>query len=891
MKQLNIRVKKRNGKLQQFNADKIYEHINHACEGLADVYPGEILSFFKMKLHDKIKSENIQQALILAAADLIDEKHPNYQYVAARFVLQDIRKKIYNKKNIGPEADGWNPKFNFNILKKRIEAGYYDSEILEMYTKSEINNILSHINWDNDFKFTYSGITQMIKKYLIKNNSEIIETPQEAFMLIPMYIFGQLDRETSIDDMIAKFLNEENSALSNITSMLNSWKLKGYNNFREALVIEFYNALSNFEIFLSTPPMVGIRSRLRGFTSCAGINMGDSVDAFANAASSMYKLVTKLRAGLGINEGYIRGAGADIANGMETHTGIIPYVKVNEAISTSSQQPASGRSGQATHYYPWFHWEIEDILMLKNNRGYDDKRARHNDHAIVFNNFFYKKLKEEMLGTDTRGVALFHINEADDLYDEIGNEEYFEKKYNQLVNDNSVEKRWISPKRLFDSFWDERLGTARIYKVNADEFQRHSAFKIPVNSSNLCLEINLPSFPDQDFTIYVENHNNFDNWFNEIREAGKWIDVYKIINYKIKSVEEACDKLYIRNKDVVEEFFILASLDKRNEFTNKKILNFGEIFSCILGGINFGHYGPDKDKRERFNLMLKNSFLLTWFLDNMIDYQDYAGADTFEKFTKERRALGVSPGNLYHLLAQWNADYNTQQARDIVNETMELMSYCLTLSSTAHAIHKEKCNLFDDTLYSDLLFPMDTYNKNVDELTSNKLNLGTDAWAKLKNLVKKYGMRNSTLMTAVPSSNSSRPGNMISGINPPQGLSYVVKDKKVSVKVLVPDVDKYNKFYKRNLAWDHDNLEYWKLIAVFQKWIDQAISLNQYVDYTKYSNEKIPEVDILKTDLFTLKYGIKTLYYVKPKTTSEDALNQKGDESEETGCSGGGCTL
>jgi ribonucleoside-diphosphate reductase alpha subunit len=764
----------------------------------------------------------------------------------------------------------------------RIENGYYDPEILNMYTKDEINRILSYIDWNKDFNFTYSGITQMLKKYLIKINGEIIETPQEAFMLIPMYIFGQISRDITIDQMIELFKD-----IDEIKELLENWKEKGYKNFREALIIEFYNSLSNFEIFLSTPPMVGIRSRLRGYTSCAGVNMGDSVEAFGNAAKSMYKLVTKLRAGLGINEGYIRGAGADINNGMEIHTGIVPYVKVNEAISVSSQQPASGRSGQATHYYPWFHWEIEDILVLKNNRGYDEKRARHNDHAIVFNKFFYKKLLND------EDVALFHINKVDDLYDEIGNEEYFEKKYNELVNDPTVEKRWVSAKRIWDMYWDERFGTARVYKVNAEEFQRHSAFDIPVNMSNLCTEINLPSFPDEDLEFYVDENkvDEFWKWFNKVREEGKWIDIYKIINYK--KDEDELDKLYIRYPETAKEFFKYASVKSKEGYT-KVTYNFGEIFSCILGGINFGYYGPDKTDDEKLKLMLKNMFLLTWFLDYMIDYQDYAGIETFEKFTKERRSLGISPGNLYYLLAQYDADYNSQLAREIVNELMEIMNYSGIISSVAHAKFRGKCKLFNDTKYSKGIFTFDTYNKNVDELVSNVLNLGEEKWNKLKEIVKKYGMRNSTLFTAVPSSNSSRPGNMISGINPPQGLSYVVKDKKVSVKVLVPEITKYKDFYKRNLAWEHDNIEYWKLISVFQKWIDQAISLNQYVDYTKYEDERIPEEEVLRTDLFTLNYGIKTLYYVKPKTTDEDALNQKSeakDETEEIGCSSGGCML
>ena len=891
MKNIDIKVKKRNGKLQQFDATKIHNHIEEACKGINDVYPGEIISFFKVKLNDKMKTTDIQQALILAASDLINEEHPNYQYVAARFVIQDMRKKIYNKKNIGPQSNGWTPRFNYNDLKKRIELGYYDPEILNLFTKEEIKRLLSYINWDNDLNFTYSGITQMLKKYLIKRNKEIIETPQEAFMLIPMYIFGQIDRNITIDDMINLYSDHQDrtnvKSLDLIYNLLIDFKNEGYENFREAMIVNFYQALSNFDLFLSTPPMVGIRSIVRGVTSCAGINVGDSIESIGNASKSMLKLVTNLRAGIGENDGYIRGVGADINKGSETHTGITPYVKLFEDISVSSQQPASGRSGQSTHYYPWFHWEIEDILVLKNNRGYDEKRARKNDHAIVFNKFFYSKLIDEMVNNKENTIALFHINKVDDLYDEIGNNEYFEKKYNELVNDDSVEKKWVSAKRIWNTFWEERCGTSRIYKVNADDFQNHSAFDIPVNFSNLCLEINLPAFPDETHTIYVKNTKEFKTWIEILREKGKWVDIYKIINYGINNAEEAFVKLYIRHPEAVNEFFKIASVTETDQFNLSYKINFGEIFSCILGGLNFGLYGPNKNIDKRVEIMFKNVFLLNWFLDYMIDYQDYVGIKPFEKFTKERRALGISPGNLYNMLAQFDDDYDTQLARNVVNTTMEMLSFTGILSSTTLAMFRGKCKLFNDTKYSKGKFSFDTYNKNVDELVTVD-NIMGDNWDELRQLVKEFGMRNSTLFTAVPSSNSSRPGNMISGINPPQGLKYVVKDKQVSVTVLVPDINKYKDFYKRNLAWDHDNLEYWKMIAVIQKWLDQSISLNQYIDYTKYVNESISECDVLETDLFTLKYGIKTLYYIKSKTSDEDTLK---NSEEIGGCKGGGCNL
>jgi len=428
-----------------------------------------------------------------------------------------------------------------------------------------------------------------------------------------------------------------------------------------------------------------------------------------------------------------------------------------------------------------------------------------------------------------------------------------------------------------------------VYDITVEDNHNFFANDILVHN---CLEINLPSFADEDFKIYTSDLYAFKSWFENVRMEGKWIDIYKILKYK-KDSEIKTSSLYIRHPEIVKEFFDIASLNKDEVNDNEYTLNFGEIFSCILGGINFGYYGPDKDKDARDNLMFKNMFLLTWFLDSMIDYQDYAGIKPFENFTKNRRALGISPGNLYYLLAQYNADYSSLRARQIVDNIMETMNYTGILSSVCKSMIDGKCYLFNDTKYSKGILPRDTYNKNVDEFTDDK-NLWRGAgyyskWLNLKKLIQRYGMRNSTLFTAVPSSNSSRPGNMISGINPPQGLDYVVKDKKVSVKVLVPEVDKYKDFYKRNLAWDHDAIEYWKLIAVIQKWTDQSISLNEYVDYTKYSDEKIPDKEVLKRDAFTIKYGIKALYYIKPKTTKEDSLNQ--NEPEPDACASGGCNL
>jgi len=975
----NINVIKRNGKKVSFNFDKIWEHVKYATDGL-DCDPMEIISNFKIRIVDNIKTEDIQKNLIQSAEDLISKEKPDYQYSAARLLLQDLYKRVYGS---------FNPHFNYKVLKERIDKGYYSSDVLEKYTEEEINELSKIIDYKKDLNFTYLGLTQMVKKYSIKRNGFPIETPQEIFFLIPLYIFQNIK-------------NKE---------------------IREWYVKKMYESLSNFEIFLPTPDMVGIRSRMKGFTSCAGINTGDSIDSIGNASKWMFHLIAEFRAGQGVNIGQIRGLDADIRDGEEIHTGIIPYVKAFEQISQSSEQPNSGRNGKITFYYPFFHWEIENILTLKNNRGSEEMRARHSDHAIVFDPLIYERANEK------EKLTLFHMNDVPELFELIGTPQFKERYeyYEKTLPDKK--KRYIDAEEFLRKFRNERYSTNRIYKVNAEAMQQQSAFRIPVYTSNLCLtgntvisisyivngeekkenillkdvgkylskygivkvksknletgeieykkilsfaktsdnaeiyeikyktktikctgdhliytknrgyikakdltttdildeethiklgsliiktklaekeevydiavednnnfyaneilvhnctEIALPSFPDEDFYFKVKDKKNFDNFIEQLYINGEWYQLYRYIMYKIEDEH---------NKKIVEKF--KEHLDSEGE---EAIVNFGEIFSCILGGINFGKLSKNVEKRRKqFNLWLK---LLIRFLDEKIDYQEYKKVKPFEKFSKNRRALGISPGNLFYMLAKYGYDYNTQEARDLVNEVMEEFLYYALKNSMELAKEKGKCKYFNDTKYSLGLTPVDWYNKNVDLLVSDKkLKLN---WNKLKENIKKYGLRNSTLLTAVPSSNSSRPANMISGINPPKGLLYGSEDQKVKVLGLLPDIKKYEEFYKRNLAWNIDVLEYWKLIAIIQKYTDQAISLNEYIDYTKYPDKKMPILELKKREIFMQKYGIKTLYYVISKTEEHDKnvlLNEDSSndvietEDNNIGCSGGGCTL
>lgn len=821
----DIIVVKRDNSKENFKPEKIYQHINQACEGITGVNPGDILNNLRIKMKSKMKSSEIQQMLVLSAQELISEETPNYDYVAARLLNQDVRKQVYGQ---------YEPIFNVDVIKQRIKKGYYSNEIFDFYTEDEIEDLIKVINWKKDDNFTYLGLVQTSKKYAIKRNGKPIETPQEMFFLIPLYNFAEAYQHNPKQ--------------------------------RADLVKRYYKALSDFKLILSTPPMNGMRTVMKGYTSCAGLDLGDSIESIGNASKDMFKLITKLRAGIGINAGKIRGLGADIADGLEEHTGITPYLKVYEKISKSSQQPNSGRSGAVTFDYPFFHWEIENILQLKNNKGTEETRVRQSDHSITFNELFYERYK------NNESITLFHMNDVGDLYERIGEPEYFKQKYEELEQKRGVQKRTVSAKSIYDTYWNERFGNGRMYKLNAEAMNQHSAFKLPVYTSNLCREIALPHYPNEDirFDCNLESQKQVQEHIERLYEIGGedgWYSLYSYLYYGTEPSED------------VKELLPGLKKNKKGKFK----FNFGETFSCILGGINFNI------QKEEFEELMD---LQVRFLDAMIDVQDYAGIETFEKFSKNRRALGISPSNLFYLLAKHDADYNSLKAKEIVSEYMEYMLFYGLKASMELAKEKGRCRYFNDTKYSDGITPLDTYNKNVDLLVKDKRYIPKNEWDTLKEDIKKYGMRNSTILTAVPASNSSRVSNSISGINPPQSLITTIEDKKVNIKSALPNLRKYKKFYERNSAWVVDTVEYTKLVAVIQKYIDQGISLNSYYDLTneeKYKNGKITMGEIIKLDAVVHKYGIKSLYYNKTRTQSKDV--EQNEIKDEQACSGGGCEL
>jgi ribonucleoside-diphosphate reductase alpha chain len=447
-----MQVKKRDGTLEPLNVDKLHQVVMYACEGIAGVSASEVEIHSQIQFFDTIATEDIQETLIKSAADLISEENPNYQYVGGRLINYHLRKMVY---------DSFTPPCLCDIIDKNIDAGFYDKEFIKLYTKEEINQLQEYIRHDRDEVLTYAAMEQFRGKYLVQNRStgKIYETPQVAYMMIAATLFSKYPAET-----------------------------------RLKYVKDYYDAISTFRISLPTPVMAGVRTPQRQFSSCVLIETGDSLDSINATSSAVVKYVSQ-KAGIGIGAGSIRAVGSPIRSGDATHTGVIPFYKMFQSAVKSCSQ-GGVRGGAATLYYPLWHLEIEDLLVLKNNKGTEDNRVRHMDYGVQFNKLMYERL---LTGGD---ITLFSPHDVPGLYESFfADQDKFKELYEKAERMTSIRKKSISAQALFSSFMTERKDTGRIYLMNVDHANTHGAFIediAPIHQSNLCCEIDLPTKPLND---------------------------------------------------------------------------------------------------------------------------------------------------------------------------------------------------------------------------------------------------------------------------------------------------------------------------------------------------------------------------------------------------------
>ena len=443
-----IKVIKRDGVTTHLDLEKIHTMVEFACEGLAGVSASQVEINSGIQFYDGITTEEIQQILIKSASDLITLDNPNYQYVAARLLLYGLRKAVFGK-------DGWeksHPSLHEHA-KACVDKKIYDWSIYNKYSLEEWEKIDAWVDHERDHYFTYAGLRQVVDKYLVQDRStgKVFESPQFMYMMIAVTLFVEYPKDK-----------------------------------RLSYVKRYYDSISKHKINIPTPVMAGVRTPLRQFASCVLVDIDDTLDSIFSSDMAIGKYVAQ-RAGIGINSGRIRGINAKIRDGEVQHTGVVPFLKKFESTVRCCTQNGI-RGGSATVHFPIWHQEIQDILVLKNNKGTEDNRVRKLDYSIQLSKIFYERF------ITNKHITLFSPHDVPGLYDSFGTED-FDELYVNYENDESIKKTVVNAQELIGDLLKERAETGRIYIMNIDHCNSHSSFLDKVNMSNLCQEITLPTDP------------------------------------------------------------------------------------------------------------------------------------------------------------------------------------------------------------------------------------------------------------------------------------------------------------------------------------------------------------------------------------------------------------
>ena len=733
----SIEVIKRDGSKEPLNLEKLHKMTFEACEGLSGVSASQIEMNSGIQVFNGISTKDIQDILVRSAADLIALETPNYQYAAARLLLFALRKEVMGQFDYISLSE---------LIARNIKNKVYDDTIVTWYSAKEIEKLDSYIKHSRDLEFTYAGLRQIVDKYLVqdRSNGQVFETPQFMYMMIAATMFYNYPKDV-----------------------------------RLSYVKRYYDAISTFKINIPTPVMAGVRTPIRQFASCVLVDADDTINSIFSSDMAI-GYYTSQRAGIGINAGRIRAINSKIRGGEVQHTGVIPFLKKFEATVRCCTQNGV-RGGSATVHFPIWHKEIEDILVLKNNKGTEDNRVRKLDYSIQISKLFYERFIED------KNISLFSPNDVPGLYEAFGTPK-FDDLYRKYERAHSIPKIKVKAQEIFMSLLKERAETGRIYIMNIDHCNEHSSFLDKIYMSNLCQEITLPTKP-------------------------------------------------------------ISHIDDEN----------GEIALCILSAINLGKIKDLDDLDELSDIAVRA-------LDELIDFQGYP-VRAAEKSTKARRSLGVGYIGVAHYLAKNKVKYDDPRAWQLMHDTTEALQYYLIKASVNLAKEKGACEYFNRTKYSQGILPIDTYKLEVDSIlvdSSLKYN-----WETLREEIKTHGMRHSTLTAQMPSESSSVVSNATNGIEPPRGFLSIKKSKKGPLKQIVPGFYHYRNYY--SLLWDMKSNEgYINIVAVMQKFFDQAISGNWSYNPENYSNNEVPLSVMAKDLLTTYKLGWKTSYYQNTYDAKKD---------------------
>jgi len=735
-----ITVLKRDGKKEQLSLEKWQTQIAKVCKGTADVSQSMVEIKAQLHFYDGITTKEIDGITLRAIVDLIDVEsnpdvgHTNYQYVAGRQRLSMLRKDVYGS---------YEPPHLYDIVKKNVATGLYTAELLTWYNKEEWDKMNDLIDHDKDEQYSYAAIEQLIEKYLVRNRAtkEIYETPQVRYMIAAATVFH----------------NEEPT----------SAKMR--------YIKDYYHAASDGLFTLATPVLAGLGTPTKQFSSCVLIRSDDDLDSIFASGEMMAKYASK-RAGIGLEIGRLRSLGSPIRGGEIMHTGMIPFLKKWFGDLRSCSQGGI-RNASATVFYPIWHHQFDDLIVLKNNQGTDETRVRHMDYGVVLSAFFWRRFKNK------ENITFFDPNEVPDLYEAFyKNTAAFEKLYIECEKRTDLRKKVMSAEEVFKGgILKERTDTGRIYLVNIDNVQKQGPFDPDFHTiyqSNLCVEILLPTKP-------------------------------------------------------------FKRLDDET----------GRISLCTLGSINWGAFRNPEDMRRVCRVLQRS-------LCNILDYQDFLSIQS-KLSNDEIQPLGIGVTNLAYWHAKRGLKYGEADALAEVKSWMEHQAFYLTEATVEMAEERGPCLHSAQTRYGQGIFPWELRAKGVDELTNFSPEMD---WETLRINMKKYGVRNATLMAIAPVESSSVVINSTNGIEMPMSLISVKESKAGSLTQVVPEYHRLKNKYQ--LMWDQpDCVGYLKTASVLAAYVDQSISTNTFYSPKYFLDRKVPTTLIAKNLMLAHYWGLKTIYY------------------------------
>jgi ribonucleoside-diphosphate reductase alpha chain len=766
-----MNVVKRSGTKEPLDVEKIHKAVAWACEGINNVSVSDVMMEAQPQFHNNIRTENIHRVIVDGAAKLINS-NSNYQYVASKLLVFDLYQKVYGSPT---------PSHLYETVKSNCTLGVYDKDLLNWYSEDEWNIINGYIKHSRDYSLTYAAVSQILDKYLVQDrqSKKYYETPQIMFILIAAVAFRTRPN-------------------------------------RLKLIKDTYNLLSTFKISLPTPILAGLRTTTKQFSSCVLMDIGDDLSSITDGASAITKYAAK-RAGLGINGGRIRAVGSKVGNGEIVHTGVTPFYRQFESALKSCSQGGI-RDASSTVYAPVWHYEIEDILVLKNNKGTNETRVRRLDYSIQWDKFLLRK------AVKNEDMALFSPHDVPDLYEAFFKKDRteFETLYTKYAADKKIRKKVVKAREVLISFLKESQETGRVYLMFADNTNQQSPFKLPIYMSNLCSEISLPTKP-------------------------------------------------IRNKVI------------QTDSTNGIVEFEGLVQLCTLGAVNLGNIDLDNtdDMQQRM-------YILVNLLNEVLDYQDYMLPQA-RRASMLHRPLGIGVINYAYFLAKNKLKYNDQESHDLTHRLAEQMYYYALRASVDLAAERGTALPgIDDTIYSEGKTLLDVYCKEVDSITNEPLHLD---WDSLKADLAKFGVYNSTLLALMPSESSSTVSNATNGVEPIRAINTTKFNKKNTFVIVAPDANKV----KYDFLWEMTPAHfegYIRNMAVFQKFVCQAISTNLSYNPKFFPDEKISISVLLKDMILLAKYGLKTRYYVNTAgLETKDSNLPDGVAEEGDGCESGACKI